>query len=280
MTHRPLALAATLLACALAHATPATLPAATLRTVDGHALEVRTGGLAATPATVVFENGLRETLDTWKPVLESLSPHARVFAWNRPGTGHSDVVDGPRDGRTVVEELRRALRDSGCAPPYVLVGHSMGGLYMQAFARAHPDEVAGVVLVDAIYPGVIKRSADFPFYTRVARRVLFSDSVNREIDGIHPTGEQVLALPPHDDIPMIRLINVPRSADAVAVDFGTVDDDPAVRTRVLAMYPHARTVIVDSDHRIQEANPEVVVKAIDELLQAGAVTARAGAAGR
>jgi len=269
MPVRPFVFAAALLACGLASAQTA-LPAPTLQAVGDRHVEILTGGIASVPGTVVFENGLRETLDTWTPVLKQLTPKARVFAYNRPGYGRSDAVDGPRDGATVVEELRRVLHESGCAPPYVLVGHSMGGLYMQAFARAHPGEVAGVVLVDAVYPGLIKRSEDFPLYTRVAKRLFFSGTVNREIDGIHATGDEVLALPPHDEIPMIRLFNVPHSAGAVAVDFGTVDDDPAVRTRVEALYPRARKVIVDSDHRIQEANPELVVKAIDELLRAGA----------
>ena len=267
MPVRPLVFTAALLACGLA-AAQAPLPAPRLQAVGDRHVEILAGGIATGPGTVVFENGLRETLDTWTPVLRQVAPKARVFAYNRPGYGRSDAVDGPRDGATVVEELRRVLRAAGCAPPYVLVGHSMGGLYVQAFARAHPGEVAGVVLVDAVYPGVIKRSEDFPLYTRVAKRVFFSSTVNREIDGIHATGDEVLALPAHDEIPMIRLFNVPHSAGAVAVDFGTVDDDPAVRTRVEALYPRARKVIVDSDHRIQEANPEVAVKAIDDVLQA------------
>jgi len=267
MSLRPLAFVATLLACA-AGTSQAALPAATVREVDGHRLEILATGPATMTGAIVFENGLRETLDTWRPVLSALAPRAQVFAWNRPGYGRSDPVDGPRDGRTVVEELRRALHAAGCQPPYLLVGHSMGGLYMQEFARAHPAEVGGVVLVDSLYPGVIKRSEDFPLYTRAAKRLFFSDTANREIDAIHATGEQVLALPAHDEIPLTRLINVPRSAGAVAVDFGTVVDDPGLRARVMGLYPRARDVVVDADHRIQEANPELVVKAIDEMLQA------------
>ena len=278
MPVRPFVLAAALLAGGIASA-QSTLPAPRLQAVDGRQVEILTGGIESAPGTVVFEAGLRETLATWTPVLRQVAPKARVFAYNRPGYGRSDAVDEPRDGATVVEELRRALHEAGCAPPYVLVGHSMGGLYMQAFARAHASEVAGVVLVDAVYPGVIKRPEDFPFFTRVARQVFFSAAVNREIDAIHATGDEVLALPAHDEIPMIRLFNVPRSAGAVAVDFGVVDEGPAVRTRVEALYPRARKVIVDSDHRVQEANPEVVAKAIEELLQ-GLATPRREASSR
>jgi pimeloyl-ACP methyl ester carboxylesterase len=180
----------------------------------------------------------------------------------------------------IVEELRHTLRAAGLPPPYILVGHSMGGLYMQEFARAHPDEVAGVVLVDSVYPGVIKRTEDFPLYARVAKRLFFSSTANREIDGIHATGDAVFALPAHDEIPMIRLFNVPKSAGAVAVDFGTVDEDPSVRKRVEALYPRAHKLIVDSDHRIQEANPEIIVKAIDDVLEQAAAPRREVAVGR
>ena len=279
MPARSIVLAAALLACGLASAQPA-LPAPTLQFVGDRRVEVLIAGIASGGGTVVFENGLREPLDTWTPVLAKLAPRARVFAYNRAGYGRSDSADGARDGATIVEELRQTLREAGCRPPWLLVGHSMGGLYMQEFARAHPGEVSGVVLVDSLYPGVIKRTEDFPLSTRLAKRVFFSSTVNREIDSIHATGDAVLALPAQDAIPMIRLFNIPKSATAVAVDFGTVDNDPAVRTRVEALYPHARKLIVDSDHRIQEANPEVVVKAIEEVQQMAAAAPQREASGR
>ena len=276
MSIRSLMPTALLLACAAAGAQGA-LPAPTLAAVDGRRVEIQVGGIPDGLGTVVFENGLREQIATWSAVLDALAPKARVFAYNRPGYGRSDAADTPRDGATVVEELRRLLRANGLPPPYILVGRSMGGLYMQAFARAHPDEVAGVVLVDSVYPGVIKRSEDFPLYTRVAKRLFFSGTLNREIDLINATGVEVLALPAHDEIPMIRVINVPHSAGAVAVDFGTIDDDPSLRARIEALYPRARTVVVDSDHRIQEANPEVVVRAIEDVAQQAAAAPQAQA---
>lgn len=52
----------------------------------------------------------------------------------------------------VVDELRGVLRQKGLRPPHALMGHSLGGLYMQLFARAYPDEVKALVLVDALYP--------------------------------------------------------------------------------------------------------------------------------
>ena len=276
MSLRSFTLVAALLACGAVSAQDA-VPAARLHVVDDRQVEILVGGTSGRLGTVVFENGLRETLDTWNGVLKAVAPQARVFAYDRPGYGHSADTPRPRDGATIVEDLRHMLKESGAAPPYLLVGHSLGGLYMQQFARAHPDEVAGVVLVDAVYPGVIKRSEDFPLTTRIAKRLFFSSAVNREIDAIHASGDAVLALPAADAIPMIRLFNVPHSAGAVAVDFGVTDDDPAVRARVEALYPNARKRIVDSDHRIQEANPEIVVRAIEEVAAMAATQRTVGA---
>jgi len=242
--------------------------------IDGHALELRHGGPPAAPATIVFENGARETLETWDKVIAALGPDAAVFAYNRAGYGNSEDVDGPRDGRAIVAGLRTALRQQGIQPPYVLVGHSLGGLYMQLFARTYPNEVKALVLVDAMYPGAIKKTEEFPLLTRFAKRVFLSRTVSREIDGIHPTGEQILALPAMAGLPVERLINVPKSPGAVRLDFGAFNGGPALMAKIDAMYPNARTTVVDSDHRIQEANPEVVAAAIRRVLAAPVVALR------
>ncbi len=215
---------------------------------------------------VVFENGARETLDTWDKVIAEISKDATVFAYNRHGYGHSTATSAARDGRTIVEELRQILQQQGLKPPYLLVGHSMGGLYVQLFARMYPQEVQGVVLVDSLYPGIIKRPEDFPLYTRIAKYLFLSNTVAREIDEIHQTGEMVQSLAWRDDIPMVRLFNVPKSAGAIGVDFGVINDDQQTVATVKALYPKARKVIVDSDHKIQAENPEVVTAAIREVM--------------
>jgi len=258
---RVLLLLATLAGSTLAaRAVPVLVPLA------GRQVEVDLARPAAARAVVVFENGSRETMDTWAAVRAQLPPDVAVFAYNRPGYGRSEASATARDGRTIVDELRGLLRAQGFAPPYVLVGHSLGGLYAQVFARAHPDEVRGLVLVDAVYPGIIKRPEEFPLYTRVAKHLFLDAAVEAEIDRIHETGVEALALPEPGATPIVQLFNVPKGATAVAVDFGTVNDDEATRARVKALYPRARKVILDSDHRIQTANPEAVVEAISSVL--------------
>jgi pimeloyl-ACP methyl ester carboxylesterase len=98
--------------------------------------------------TVVFENGLGGPLENWGKVQPQVSRFAGTVSYDRAGTGLSDRGPAPRDGRRIAAELRRALRAAGIAPPYVLVGASLGGLYVRIFAGMYPDDVAGLVLVD------------------------------------------------------------------------------------------------------------------------------------
>lgn len=216
---------------------------------------------------VVFENGSRATIDKWGTVPERIARDATVFAYNRPGYGNSDIVSTPRDGRTIVEELRALLRQKGLKPPYVLVGHSLGGLYMQLFARAYPEEVKGLVLVDALYPGVIKKTQDFPLLMRIAGQLAFSRTVWREIEQIDDTGEVILRMPGIDDKPIIRLINQPSSSTAIAVDFGAFRMDDATRNAVRALYPKAKTIVADSSHQMALTSPEIVTEAIQRVLK-------------
>lgn len=239
--------------------------------INNHNIEVLQIETTKSKAIVVFENGSRETLDKWSKVIEDIKNEATIFAYNRPGYGKSDETEALRDGRTIVEELRKTLQHQGLKPPYLLAGHSLGGLYMQLFARMYPQDVAGVVLVDAVYPGVIKKTADFPLYTRIAKRIFFSKVINQEIDQIFNTGEEVLALPWANKIPVERLFNVPKSAGAIAVDFGVTDSGSKLAAMVEGLYPNANTTIVDSDHQIQVANPEVVVAAIRRIMTAKAI---------
>jgi pimeloyl-ACP methyl ester carboxylesterase len=247
-------------------------PAPLIETIAGRQVESLTIRKPASPCVVVFEAGSRGTMEKWGKVLEAASRDATVFAYNRPGYGNSEAAATPRDGRTVVEELRQLLRHKGLTPPYVLVGHSLGGLYMQLFARAYPEEVQALVLVDTLYPRVVKPTADFPWATRLAARMLFSRTVWQEIEKIDETGEAVLALADIDDKPIVRLTNEPKphagELPPIAVDFGAFRMDKATRELVQKLYPKARNVVADSSHQIALSTPEVVVKAIHEVVTA------------
>ena len=120
--------------------------------VAGARLHVRRQ-LGETP-TVVLCSALGLVCTDWDAVVASL-PDVDVVVYDRPGTGHSPLpapgwpADPPAALHEEVERVAGLGPAVGAGPPYVVVGHSSGGLYAQAFARLHPEDTAGVVLVDA-----------------------------------------------------------------------------------------------------------------------------------
>jgi pimeloyl-ACP methyl ester carboxylesterase len=105
---------------------------------------------------IVLEAGMGNDWSTWIPVLPQLAERSRVMAYSRPGYGGSSAVGAPRDISTEARELHQMLRELGEKPPYVLVGHSLGGLITQACAADHQQDIAGLVLVDAPHPDQIE----------------------------------------------------------------------------------------------------------------------------
>lgn len=115
--------------------------------LSGRKVEIVEAG--AGEVTVVFEAGLGNDWTSWDEVAVQVSSRARIFAYSRPGYGQSEQTSSPRTGTQIVDELRELLRARGLAPPYLLVGHSFGGTYQELFAKKYPEEVVGLVLVDA-----------------------------------------------------------------------------------------------------------------------------------
>ena len=243
----------------------AALPAPAIDSIDGRQVESLTLRHPTSQDVVVFENGSRATMDKWGVVPERLALDASVFAYHRPGYGNSEVAGAPRDGRTIVEELRAVLRFKGLQPPYVLVGHSLGGLYLQLFARSYPAEVKALVLVDALYPRMVKPVQDFPLLTRIVGQLAFSRAVWREIEQIDATGKMVLSLPDIDK-PVVRLENRPVSSTAIAVDFGAFRMDKTTCDGVSALYPQAVRMVADSSHQMALTSPDIVEAAIRQVL--------------
>jgi pimeloyl-ACP methyl ester carboxylesterase len=99
--------------------------------------------------TVILDAGLGDFSPIWDLVQPRVAQSVRVCAYDRAGLGWSERGPHPRTVQNIVGELHTLLAEAAIEGPYVLVGHSMGGLYVRAYALQYPDEVAGVVLVDA-----------------------------------------------------------------------------------------------------------------------------------
>lgn len=240
-----------------------TVPAR-IETIDGHDVEIATAGSGGA-ATVVFEAGLGDDWTSWDDVASQVARHTRIFAYSRPGYGASSPASTSRNPRQIVEELRALLGHEGYAPPYVLVGHSFGGTYMELFAKAHSDEVLGAVLVDP-------RHRDF-----------LSTCESAELDNCG-ISEPLLEMQSASTIAEYHAF--PRAADEIreAGTFGaypvrvlTATEHPVSPARealwqtmlgeLAAEASNGEQIIVrGADHYIQLDRPDVVVDSILEML--------------
>ena len=127
--------------------------------IGGRALHMVCAGPADAAPVVVLESGAFGLSADWGAVQAGLAAKGvRSCAYDRAGLGRSDPGPAPRDGLAIAADLETLLAASGEAGPYIYVGHSMAGLYARLFAGRNPDQVAGLVLIDAATP----EAADIP----------------------------------------------------------------------------------------------------------------------
>jgi len=219
----------------------------------------------------VFQSGLGDGMDVWAPVIHRVAPGTAVFAYDRVGYGASTVVPTAprRDPCTIARELHDTLQAAGVPPPYVLVGHSIGGLYQYAFAKLYPDEVAAVLLVDPTHPDHWARmQREAPASARLIngmRATVFTATVRAEFDAQAGCADELAARAP-THMP-VRLL--------VRSSFGLAEPPAfeALVRRLEAEWPTlmpgtTRRQVEGAGHYIQKDSPDVVADELKALIQA------------
>ena len=107
--------------------------------------------------TVIFVSGLGETYVSWAKVQPKIGKSTTACSYDRAGLGWSDPGLEPRDVHQIVSELHDLLGASDVTPPYLLVGHSLGGGVIRVFAARYPQEVDGLVMIDAVHPDFLRK---------------------------------------------------------------------------------------------------------------------------
>jgi pimeloyl-ACP methyl ester carboxylesterase len=118
--------------------------------VGGHSLHLKCTGSGS--PTVVLEPGGGEMSSNLGWITPAVARDTRVCVYDRAGRGWSEPADTPQDGNQIATDLHTLLQRAHVPGPYVLAGHSFGGLYVLAYAARYPDQVAGMVLVDSTNP--------------------------------------------------------------------------------------------------------------------------------
>jgi pimeloyl-ACP methyl ester carboxylesterase len=101
--------------------------------------------------SIVLVGGFGSELSTWKNLYASMNPCSSVFAYNRAGIGASENISGNRDAATIAAEMKTILDANNIRAPYILVAHSIGGIYARMFYHFNPGKVKGIVLIDATH---------------------------------------------------------------------------------------------------------------------------------
>jgi len=132
--------------------------------VGDHSLRINCTGVGS--PTVVLESGLGESSFYWARISAAVAATTKVCVYDRAGRGSSESAPKPQDGLAVAADLHTLLTKSSNPGPSVLVGHSSGGVYVRIFAAKYPDEVAGMVMLDAQPPDPFTSLPDYSaFYS-------------------------------------------------------------------------------------------------------------------
>ena len=261
-----------------------TLPAARLAEVGGATIEYIASGTSQ--PTIVLVYGAGGSLDEWSRVFGPLLRFGMVVAYNRPGTGRSSRPTEPQTGSLIVGTLRDLLTTIEAPPPYILVGHSLGGLYVQLFAQRLPDDVCGVVMVEATHPDDRAVGELQPVWVRVANSVLrIGNPLRRdrgfdEIRWVDRTCLQIEHAPPFPDVPL-AVVTAARPPPSREMTVEAADVRWTNQEALVALAPDSRqfhaagsshypqlsepTVIVDAVRWVIERQPQSVVTDDDEL---------------
>jgi pimeloyl-ACP methyl ester carboxylesterase len=238
----------------------------------------------------------------WSLVQTEIGQTTQVCAYDRAGLGWSDPGPQPRTPGQIARELHTLLANAGIAGPYVLVGHSVGGKNVRMFALQRPEQVAGMVLVDARSefadsPGAGADAQSLPRVTGsewslygVARRVglvrligasqwgplTLSDQTRTEL-ALFDTGQRGMDATAAESLAMTadnaQLQAAPSLGDrplivlAAGESMATTPRWPEAQRRQAAMSANGRLIVVEgSGHYIQLEHPDVVIDAVRQVV--------------
>lgn len=257
------------------------------RMIDVGGLKLRAqiaGQARAGKPAVVFVGGLGDSLEAWKLVQPAVADLAQTVAYDRAGLGQSEPDSAAPTPRHVAAQLHALLQNAGIKPPYVLVGHSLGGPYVRMFAGLYSSEVAGLVFVDP-KDFTPTRAEQVAVWTELgpgeaglnAQEKAMEQQFASAAPVVHAEAEVALqldksgwedfrSLPPFPDVPVVILmagkIDVPPPVKAIMGKHRVLS-----LLRLAAQVPDGTLVATTrSGHYIHSSEPELVVWAIRRAL--------------
>jgi pimeloyl-ACP methyl ester carboxylesterase len=252
--------------------------------VGGHKLRLVTYGRGA-PAVVIEAGGSQPGVGNrdWKPVIDEMAKTTRICVYDRANLGGSDALPNQwRTSRDIAKDLHALLAAAKVPGPYVLVGHSTGGLNVRAYAKQYPDEVVGVVLVDATHPDLMSKMlaalpAESPSEDEniksVRKSIVAENSdrtFNRERFDPVPSAAQVRAGGALGDKPLVVLTRSPKAYAQNPIQRKYLEPVWQELQRDLSRLSSNSThkVATKAGHFISVDEPQLVIDAIRKVMAA------------
>lgn len=273
-------------------------PPGELVDVGGHRLHIHCTGTGS--PTVVIEAGLGDWSTGWGFVQPEVAKTTRVCTYDRAGWGWSEAGPLPRDAAHFAEELHTLLKNANIPGPYVMVGHSLGGLTVRVFVHDYASEVAGVVLIDSMTPQQFAQSPtgiqpQVDAQSRPFNPLVLSGRLGivRLLANIKPLGI-LPAAPPNAEAYHARgvrpqniqaLIDDSRGMPAAGMQASAVKSFGGLplivltakqnkipgwqkwQTELLQLSTHSRQLFAESDHNIQFEAPDAAIAAILQMVE-------------
>jgi len=237
--------------------------------------------------TYVLIAGLGETMTTWSKIENELENRAAVFMYDRSGLGHSEVGILPRSVDNIATELNRVLENENIKEPYILVGHSIGGLIARYFAKKYPKDVIGLFLIDpyqemgkeeygewpAIYkmmnwsfrnlswsgiPYFLLPNPPHPIYKTSKAIKTYGQEAHAENISLHEFAKLDIEV---SNLPIYLL-----TAHKVGTKYS--DIQKKLHSKIFAKYSNKinKHIVIESSHHIHIEKPEYVIESLDEFV--------------
>lgn len=228
--------------------------------------------------TVIIEAGLGSGLDDYQMLQKAISPLTRVVSYDRPGLGESTKSPNPRTLPNYTNELKLLLQKENIKPPYILVGHSLGGLIVRYFAHKYPNEVVGLVLIDCLPDGWIDylksthSKEEIEKLNKVINPELNNSKgvIKEEWQEFQYNCDLIKGIQLPKDIPIRVITAIQYGKDQKALGYHPEDMQiwAQMQAKFMANSTNAKQIITDkSGHSVQLTEPELIIDAIKELVE-------------
>jgi pimeloyl-ACP methyl ester carboxylesterase len=229
--------------------------------VDGHRLFGLLSGEGET--TVILDAGLGSTSEDWIKIQPEVSRFSKVISYDRAGLGRSEKAPIPRTCKDMICDLRNLLVAASLHPPYILVAHSWSGINARWYANQYPDELVGMVLIDAVHENKYERFEKILSEEQANRMWVSIKDPSKNDENIDRIAsmEQVHSKQAVFDFPLIVLT---RATDTDEMNI----IETSLQAEFLKLSSKSKQYFSKSDdHFIQNSEPDLVVDSIRQVVE-------------